>query len=103
MPAMTQLTFRDFAGAIMGADTARAAEALEQLLGLDRSAATAAAIHFQESMTKAPDFMSMAMGLRTAVTSGSDAEIGTLLGDCFGLTDAAIPAAIATLRKQYPG
>lgn len=100
---MAEVTFRDFAGAVMGGDTARAAEVLEQLLGLDGAAATAAATHFQKSMTADPAFMSKAMGLRTAVTSGSDQDIGALLGDCFGLTDAAVPAAVATLRKRYPG
>lgn len=99
---MAQLTFRDFAGAVMGGDTARAAEVLEQLLGLDNSAATAAAMHFQKSMASDPAFMSKAMGLRTAVTGGSDEDIAALLGDCFGLTGGAVPAAVATLRKQYP-
>jgi drug/metabolite transporter (DMT)-like permease len=99
---MAQLTFRDFAGAIMGGDTARAAEVLGVLLGLEGVAATAAATHFQSSMTADPAFMQKAMGLRTAVTGGSDDEIATLLGDCFGLTGAAVPAAVATLRKQYP-
>ena len=99
---MAQLTFRDFAGAVMGGDTTRAAEVLEQLLGLESEAATAAATHFQKSMTADPAFMSKAMGLRTAVTSGSDQDISALLGDCFGLTGAAVPTALATLRKQYP-
>jgi len=99
---MGQLTFRDFAGAIMGGDTARAAEVLGELLGLDSAAATAAATHFQTSMTADPAFMQKAMGLRAAVTGGSDQDIAALLGDCFGLSGAAVPAAVATLRKQYP-
>jgi hypothetical protein len=99
---MTQLTFRDFAGAIMGGDTVRAGEVLGQLLGLDQAAATAAATHFQKSMAEDPAFMSKAMGLRAAVTGGSDDDISALLGDCFGLTGAAVPSAVATLRKQYP-
>lgn len=99
---MTQLTFRDFAGAIMGGDTARAAEVLEALLGLDGAGATAAAAHFQKSMTADPGFVSKAMGLRTAVTSGSDEDIAALLGDCFGLTGEAASRSVATLRKQYP-
>jgi len=36
------------------------------------------------------------------VTSGSDAEIGALLGDCFGLEGAAIGAAVRALRTRYP-
>lgn len=99
---MAQLTFRDFAGAVMGGDTARAAEVLAALLGLDSAAATASATHFQASMAADPAFMSKAMGLRAAVTGGSDQEIGALLGDCFGLTGVAVPSAVATLRKQYP-
>ena len=99
---MGQLTFRDFAGAVMGGDTARAAEVLGELLGLDSAAATAAATHFQTSMTADPAFMQKAMGLRAAVTGGSDQDIAALLGDCFGLSGAAVPAAVATLRKQYP-
>lgn len=86
----------------MGGDTARAAEVLEELLGLDRAAATTAATHFQTSMAADPAFMSKAMGLRTAVTGGSDADIGALLGDCFGLTGAVVPSAVVTLRKLYP-
>ena len=99
---MAQLTFRDFAGAVMGGDTARAAEVLGVLLGLDGAAATAAATHFQTSMTADPAFMQKAMGLRSAVTGGSDDDIAGLLGDCFGLGGEAVPAAVATLRKQYP-
>ena len=99
---MAQLTFRDFAGAIMGADITRAGEVLEHLLGLDHAAATAAATHFQTSMTADPAFMGKAMGLRAAVTGGSDAEIAALLGDCFGLTGDPVQSAVAALRKQYP-
>jgi len=99
---MAEVTFRDFAGAIMGNDTARAAEVLETLLGLDATAALAAATHFQSSMTTDPAFMGKAMGLRAAVTGGSDEDIAALLGDCFGIMGAAVPPAIATLRKQYP-
>jgi hypothetical protein len=99
---MAQPTFRDFAGAIMGGNTAGAASVLEQLLGLDSQAATAAATHFQTSMTADPAFMSKAMGLRTAVTSGSDEDIAALLVDCFGLGAAAVGPAVSALRTQYP-
>lgn len=99
---MEQLTFRDFAGAVMGGDAKRAAEVLERLLSLDQTAATGAVAHFQKSMTEDPAFMGKAMGLRTAVTGGSDAEISALLGDCFGLNGAARDGAVAALRKLYP-
>ncbi|HMJ53847.1 MAG TPA: hypothetical protein VK540_17300 [Polyangiaceae bacterium] len=99
---MTQLTFRDFAAAVMEGNAVRAAEVLEQLLGLDPPVAVAAAEHFQKSMAADPAFMQKAMGLRAAVTGGSDADIGALLGDCFGLKGAAVPSAVSVLRKQYP-
>jgi hypothetical protein len=99
---MAELTFRDFAGAIMGGNTARAAEVLEDLLGLDKPTATEAAGHFQKSMAADPAFMGKAMGLRTAVTGGSDQDIGALLGDCFGLQSDAVAPAVAVLRKKYP-
>ena len=98
----TPVTFRDFAGAVMSGDTTRAAAVLGQLLGLDASAATAAATHFETSMKADPAFVAKAMGLRQAVTGGSDDDIATLLADCFGLSGAAVPAAVAVLRKQYP-
>jgi hypothetical protein len=98
---MSELTFRDFAGAIMGNDTTRAAEVLGELLGLDGETALSATRHFQ-SMTTDPSFMMKAMSLRTAVTSGTDAEISTLLADCFGLGSDAIPGAVAVLRRRYP-
>jgi hypothetical protein len=99
---MAEVTFRDFAGAIMGNDTARAAEVLGHLLGLDAEASLAAATHFQRSMAADPTFMGKAMGLRNAVTSGSDEEIAALLSGCFGLAGAAVPRAVATLRNKYP-
>ena len=102
MRRMAQLTFRDFAGAIMENNSKRAAEVLEQLLGLDAPLATAAASHFQSRMAADPAFMGKAMGLRAAVTGGSDSDIGALLGECFGLHGAATQSAVAALRKQYP-
>jgi hypothetical protein len=99
---MAEVTFRDFAGAVMGNDTARAAEVLQELLGLDGASAAAAAGHFQRSMTADPAFMSKAMGLRAAVTGGTDAEIAALLADCFGLGPSAAPSAVTALRAKYP-
>lgn len=99
---MSELTFRDFAGAIMGNDLTRAGEVLEDLVGLDKAAGLAAARHFQTSMASDPAFFTKAMGLRNAVTSGSDQEIASLLGDCFGLSGTAIAPAVAALRKRYP-
>jgi hypothetical protein len=94
-------TFRDFAGAVMRGDAAAAAAVLEALLGLGAEQAAAATAHFRGRMAD-PAFMPKAMGLRAAVTSGSDAEIGALLGDCFGLEGAARGAAVSALRTRYP-
>lgn len=100
---MADVTFRDFAGAIMKGDVDAAGAVLQQQLGLDASASRAAAEHFQtQSTSLGPAFMGKAMGLRTAVTSGSDAEIGALLHDCFGLADAPLATAVATLTRK-PG
>ena len=77
-------------------------EVLEPLLGLDHDAALAAAAHFHRSMTADPEFMAKAMGLRAAVTRGSDEEIAAVLGDCFGLDGDRVAPAVATLRKKYP-
>jgi hypothetical protein len=98
---MSDVTFRDFAGAVMRGDPAAAAAVLEPLLGLPAAQAAAATEHFRGRMAD-PAFMPKAMGLRTAVTSGSDAEIAALLGDCFGLDGPARDAAAGALRARYP-
>jgi hypothetical protein len=104
---MAEVTFRDFAAAIMKADADAASAALQPLLGLDPAGARAAAQHFQAQFAAGgPAFMGKAMGLRTAVagaaSGGTDAELGALLRDCFGLADAPLATAIATLRRR-PG
>ncbi len=98
---MAELTFRDFAGAIMQGDQARASSVLQELLALSPDQATTCAAHFASQM-KDPAFMPKAMGLRTAVTSGSDAEISSLLADCFALDGDARAAAVAAIRARYP-
>jgi hypothetical protein len=98
---MADVTFRDFAGAIMKGDVDAAGAVLQQLLGLPAEASRSAAQHFQtQSASGGPAFMGKAMGLRTAVASGSEAEIGALLRDCFGLADAPLATAIATLTRK---
>ena len=99
---MSDLTFRDFAGAIMGGDDARAAEVLGVLLALDAPAATAAVTHFRDGIKADPAFMMKAMGLRAAVTGGSDDEIAALLVDCFGIPTSGMAAVVAALRTRYP-
>jgi len=98
---MADVTFRDFAGAIMRSDLPAASAVLETLLELPPDRAAAAAEHFRGRMGD-PAFMPRAMSLRTAVTSGSDEEIGALLEDCFGLTGPARGDALAAVRRRYP-
>ncbi|HEX2692252.1 MAG TPA: hypothetical protein VHN14_36840 [Kofleriaceae bacterium] len=98
---MAEVTFRDFAGAIMKGDVDAAGSLLQSLLGLDAAPAHVAAQHFQaQSTAQGPAFMGKAMGLRTAVSSGSPGEIGALLRDCFGLADAPLATAIAALTRK---
>lgn len=98
---MADVTFRDFAGALMQGNKSGAATMLEQLLGLPSDEAVTATEHFAGRLSD-PAFMMKAMGLRTAVTSGSDDDIGNLLVECFGLTDAQRARSVATLRTRYP-
>ncbi|MDX2094247.1 MAG: hypothetical protein SFX73_40825 [Kofleriaceae bacterium] len=100
---MSEVTFRDFAAAAMRGDEPAGAAVLETLLGLPGPAAAAATSHFRTQVTSGgPAFMGKAMGLRTAVTSGSEDEVRTLLADCFGLVDPALAEAVAKLRTRYP-
>ncbi len=97
-----EVTFRDFAAAVMTGDAARGAAVLEVLLALDKGAATAAAGHFTQQMgAGGQPFMMKAMGLRTAVTSGTDAQIQGLLGECFGLSDEVAENSTRALRDRY--
>lgn len=100
-PRMPEVTFRDFAMAVMQNQIATAVGQLETLLGLSTAEAQAATTHFQER-AKDPAFLPKAMSLRTAVTSGTDAEIGDILVECFGLGAAQRDAAVATVRTRYP-
>jgi hypothetical protein len=96
---MADVTFRDFAGAIMKGDVDAAGAVLQQLLGLDAETARGAAEHFHtQSQASGPAFMGKAMGLRSAVASGNEAEISALVGACFGLTGETLATAVATLR-----
>lgn len=97
---MADLTFRDFAAAVMQNNLDGAATVLETLLELPRDQARSATEFFRTRMTD-PAFMPKAMSLRTAVTSGTDDQISDLLGDCFGLDPAARTEAVAALRRRY--
>jgi hypothetical protein len=98
----TDVTFRDFAGAVMAGDRTRAAAVLQTLLGVTPDVAERATATFVDRM-KDPAFVAKAMGLRTAVTSGTDAEVRSLLGECFGLADEPLATAVSSLRARYPG
>jgi hypothetical protein len=97
---MAELTFRDFAGAVMRGDAGAATSVLQTLLGLPADAAQRATEHFRARMSD-PSFMPKAMGLRAALTSGSDDDITSLLGDCFGLPPPQRATALAALRARY--
>jgi hypothetical protein len=98
---VTDVTFRDFAGAVMQGNVTGAASVLETLLELSPDQATAATQHFRARMSD-PTFMPKAMSLRTAVTSGTEEQIGDLLGECFGLEGAERVHAVAAVRRRYP-
>jgi hypothetical protein len=101
---MSDVTFRDFAGAMMQNDSERAADVLGELLGLDGPGARTAADHFQQQMSEhGQAFMMKAMGLRAAVTGGDDSQLHALLGECFGLSGEAAATAVNVLRARYPG
>src|SRR5262245_34657293 len=101
---MADVTFRDFAAAIMRGDVDGAGAVLQPLLGLSADEGRAAAQHFHaQSAALGPAFMGKAMGLRTAMASGSDADIDALLGDCFGLAGAPLTTAMATLKPKPSG
>ena len=98
---MSEPTFRDFAMAAMQGNVDTATGTLETLLGLTEPQAKAATEHFRAQLGD-PSFVPKAMGLRTAVTGGSDAQIDELLGECFGLTGEVRANATAAVRARYP-
>ena len=98
---MAEITFRDFAGAVMSNDQPGAGRVLEVLLGLSSEGGLAAAQHFLAQTQANPSFMMKAMGLRTAVESGDDGQMSALLGECFGLSGEPLSGAVASLKKRY--
>ena len=97
---MADVTFRDFAAAVMQNNLDGAASVLETILELPPDQARSATEFFRTRMVD-PAFMTKAMSLRTAVTSGTDDQISALLGDCFNLDIAARTDAVAALRRRY--
>ncbi len=88
-----QVTFRDFAGALMQGDEERARGLLATLLALEPAAASAATAHFRQQMAADPAFVAKAMGMRSAVDARDEGQLGALLRDCFGLGPAEATAA----------
>ncbi len=97
---MADPTFKDFAMAAMQGNVAAAASILEILLALPPPQAQAATEHFRSRLGD-PTFVPKAMGLRTVVTSGTDAQISELLGECFGLDAEVRTSATAAVRARY--
>ncbi|MCA9620745.1 MAG: hypothetical protein KC731_17095 [Myxococcales bacterium] len=95
------VTFRDFAGALMNSDSEAASGVLTTLLGIDAGAAARATQHFQEQMAASPAFMMKAMGMRTVVEAKDEAQLVSLLSECFGLPDAAVGPAAKHLLARY--
>lgn len=95
---MAELTFRDFAGAVMKGDDDEAARVLVQLLALAPDVARAATAHFRAGMASDPAFMGQAMALRTAVAARDAAEIAKVLTACFALSDPT--ASVAALLSS---
>ncbi len=98
---MPDVTFRDYAMAVMQNQLPTAVVHLQTLLGLSPDHASTATAFFKQRVTD-PAFMSKAMGLRQAVTTGTDDEIGDILVECFGLDPGQRAAAVATVRVYYP-
>lgn len=95
------VTFRDFAGALMGNDDEAAHSVLQTLLGIDEAKAAEATTFFQDKMKASPDFMMKAMGMRAAVDARDVGELGTLVADCFGLDEGAATRAATHLLGRY--
>ena len=100
---MSEVTFRDFAGAVMAGDIPRAQQVLETLLALPADQAQTATEFFRAKATSGdPAFLPKAMQLRAAVTTGSDDDIYGILVECFGLGADQRDAVISAVRKRYP-
>jgi hypothetical protein len=97
-----ELTFRDFAAAVMAGKASDAAGVLSELLALEPAAAATATTHFQDQAKSGGQaFMMKAMGLRQAVAAPDDAPARELLASCFGLTGGALDGAVTALRARY--
>jgi hypothetical protein len=98
---MAEITFRDFAGALMGGDEAQAATHLAALLGVDDPTARAGTAHFKAQMSSNPAFMQKAMAMREVVQGRDRERLVTLLGECFALPAETAQAAADTVLARY--
>ena len=95
------VTFRDFAGALMGNDDAAADSVLQTLLGVDAATASQCTSFFKAQMQASPDFLMKAMSMRTAVESKDTSQVTSLCGECFGLDDEAAASAARHVLARY--
>ncbi len=98
---MAEITFRDFAGALMGNDHALAAQHLEALLGVDGATAAAGTEHFVAQMKASPAFMAKAMSMRSVVEGADRGALVALLAECFALPAPTAESAADTLLSRY--
>ncbi|MEM1029125.1 MAG: hypothetical protein AAGN82_02190 [Myxococcota bacterium] len=98
---MPDVTFRDFAGALMAQDDAKAGSVLETLMGVDAATAAAGVSFFQAEMKKSPDFMMKSMEMRGAVEQRDEAKLTELIAACFGYGPEAAAEAATTLLAHY--
>jgi hypothetical protein len=96
-----QVTFRDFAGALMGGDAERASRVLAELLAVDEATAKSATSHFQQQMATSPTFVQKAMGMRQVVESRDELALVELLVDCFGIEPARAAQAATAILARY--
>lgn len=98
---MAERNFRDFAGAVMAGRQEEATAVLGELLALDDEDAARATTHFDSGMRAGgPDFMAKAMALRSAVGARDEAQVRSILADCFGLTGPALDGGTASLLRR---
>lgn len=101
MAESEDVTFRDFAGALMGNDEAGAARVLSVLLGIDAAQAQTSTEQFRAKMASDPAFMQEAMGMRQVVQSGDEPGLIALLERCFGLDEAVATTAAGKVLARY--
>lgn len=98
---MTTLTFRDFAGTLMGGDAARASAMLSELLGIDAAVAERATKVFDAKLAEGPAFVQKAMSMRAAVEAKDADMLAGLLVECFGLGEQEAEDAGKRVLARY--